>query len=144
MITTTSCPELYQSVSGHFIEVPRAIATGLKADGSEVKAADFGFPAPPSNGSWQRDLRSAAPLGIDGPQWVLEYWSQANNVFNFIRVEDIAYDKRHGVAPTAFIVDSGRGTAGTPQAGRSTNGRVWKLVFDEEDPTVVSIDVDPR
>jgi hypothetical protein len=126
------------SVSGHFIEVPRAIATGLKDDGTEVKAADFGFPLPPTNGSWQRDLRSVAPLGIDGPQWVLEYWSQANNVFNFIRVEDIAYDKRPGVPPTAFVVDSGRGTAGASQAGRSTNGRVWKLAFDTSDPLKVT------
>lgn len=126
------------TVSGRFIEVPREIATGLRSDGTEVKAADFGFPAPPSNGSWQRDLRSVAPLGIDGPQWVLEYWSQLNNAFNFIRVEDIAYDKRPGVPPTAFVVDSGRGTAGAPQAGRSTNGRVWKLVFDPADPLEVT------
>jgi hypothetical protein len=131
-------PGSAMSVSGRFIEVPRAIATGLRPDGTEVRAADFGFPVPPSNGSWQRDVRSIAPIGIDGPQWVLEYWSQANNVFNFVRVEDIAYDKRAGVAPTAFVVDSGRGTAGTPQAGRSTNGRVWKLVFDPADPLVVT------
>ena len=54
--------------------------------------------APPTNGSWQTDLRSVAPVGIDGPQWVLEYWSDINNVFQFVRVEDIAYDKRprHG------------------------------------------------
>ena len=36
------------------------------------------------------------PLGIDGPQWVLEYWSDTHNVFQFVRIEDIAYDKRRG------------------------------------------------
>ncbi|HSF62320.1 MAG TPA: hypothetical protein VLA69_11545, partial [Gaiellaceae bacterium] len=35
-------------------------------------------------------------------------------------------------------VDSGRGTAGEPQAGRSTNGRVWKMEFDRNDPTIVT------
>src|SRR6266496_4403143 len=33
--------------SGHFIPVPRAIATGKRADGTDVRAADFGYPAPP-------------------------------------------------------------------------------------------------
>jgi len=126
------------SVSGHFVKVPRDIATGLNPDGSEIKAADVGFPLPPSNGSWQRDLRSVAPLGLDGPQWVLEYWSQLNDVFRFVRVEDIAYDKRPGMENVVYIVDSGRGTAGAPQAGRSTNGRVWKMVLDPTDPTVVT------
>jgi hypothetical protein len=68
---------------------------------------------------------------------VLEYWSQLNNVFQFVRVEDIAYDKRPGMENVVYVVDSGRGTAGTPQAGRSTNGRVWRMEFDPNDPKVV-------
>jgi hypothetical protein len=36
-----------------------------------------------------------------------------------------------------YIVDSGRGTAGISEPGRSTNGRVWKMVLDPDDPTVV-------
>jgi hypothetical protein len=131
-------PGSTQSVSGHFIEVPRNIATGLDSDGSELTSADVGFPPPPTNGSWQRDLRSVAPLGVDGPQWVLEYWSDINNVFQFVRVEDVAYDKRRGMGNVVYVVDSGRGTAGDPQAGRSTNGRVWKMVLDPNDPTVVT------
>ena len=131
-------------VTGHFIKVPKAIATGLNPDGSEVKAADFGFPLPPSNGSWQIDLRTAAPTakGIDGPQWVLEYWSDINNVFQFVRIEDIAYDKRPGMGNVVYVVDSGRGRTAaqsldTPNF-RSTNGRVWKMVLDPNDPTVVT------
>jgi hypothetical protein len=129
-------------VTGHFVKVPEMIATGLKPDGSEVKAADLGYPLPPTDGSWQRDLRSIAPIGIDGPQWVLEYWSDINNVFQFVRVEDIAYDKRPGMGNVVYIVDSGRGRAlsaslDTPNF-RSTNGRVWKMVLDPHDPTKVT------
>jgi hypothetical protein len=129
-------------VTGHFIKVPKEIATGHHADGTPVKAADFGFPLPPANGSWQRDLRSVAPLGLDGAQWVLEYWSDINNVFQFVRVEDLAYDKRPGMGNVVYIVDSGRGRTAaqsldTPNF-RSTNGRVWKMVLDPNDPTVVT------
>jgi hypothetical protein len=132
-------PGSTHSVSGHFIKVPKNIATGKDADGSELKAADLGYPLPPTDGSWQLDLRSTASprIGIDGPQWVLEYWSQLNNVFDFVRVEDIAYDKRAGRGNVIYVVDSGRGTPGVSQAGRSTNGRVWKMVFDTDDPTQV-------
>ncbi|MCI0553285.1 MAG: hypothetical protein L0287_20240 [Anaerolineae bacterium] len=131
-------PGSTQTVSGHFTQVPKNIATGLDTDGSELKAADVGFPLPPNDGSWQRDNRTTVPTGLDGPQWVLEYWSQLNNVFRFVRVEDIAYDKRPGMENVVYVVDSGRGTAGTPQAGRSTNGRVWKMALDPNDPTVVT------
>jgi Bacterial protein of unknown function (DUF839) len=129
-------------VTGHFIKVPKDIATGKNPDGSELKAGDKGFPPPPANGSWQTDLRSATPVGIDGPQWVLEYWSDINNVFQFVRVEDIAYDKRPGMGNVVYVVDSGRGRTAaqsldTPNF-RSTNGRVWKMVFDRRDPTKVT------
>ena len=129
-------------VAGHFVKVPKNIATGRNADGSELTSADVGFPAPPTNGSWQRDLRSVTPIGIDGPQWVLEYWSDINNVFQFVRVEDIAYDKRPGMSNVVYIVDSGRGrrVTDTPvdTPFLSSNGRVWKMVFDKDDPTKVT------
>lgn len=131
-------PGSAQTITGHFIPVPKNIATGLNPDGSEIKAADVGFPLPPTNGSWQRDNRTTVSTGLDGPQWVLEYWSDLNNVFQFVRVEDIAYDKRPGMGNVVYVVDSGRGTAGASQAGRSTNGRVWKMVLDPNDPTVVT------
>jgi hypothetical protein len=129
-------------VSGHFIKVPKDIATGRKPDGSELKSADKGFPPPPDNlNNWQTDLRSIAPLGIDGPQWVLEYWSDLNNVFQFVRVEDIAYDKRPGMGNVVYIVDSGRGRRPDQAVDTkfpSTNGRVWKMVLDPDDPTKVT------
>ena len=123
--------------------MPKDIATGRNPDGSELKAADKGYPLPPTDGSWQLDLRSRhARLGIDGPQWVLEYWSDINNVFQFVRVEDIAYDKRPGMGNVVYVVDSGRGRTAaqsldTPNF-RSTNGRVWKMVLDPSDPTKVT------
>ena len=129
-------------VTGHFIKVPKDIATGKNPDGSVMKAADKGFPLPPTNGSWQTDLRSATPVGIDGPQWVLEYWSDINNVFQFVRIEDITHDKRHGMENVIYFADSGRGRTAaqsldTPNF-RSTNGRIWKMVLDEHDPTIVT------
>lgn len=129
------------SVSGTYVAVPRLIAEGRNADGTELMAADVPvalggpYPLPPNDGSWQRD---PARVGIDGPQWVLEKWSQLNDVFDFVRVEDIAYDKRAGKSNIVYIVDSGRGTAGVSQAGRSTNGRIWKMVLDPTDQTVVT------
>lgn len=131
-------PSSTQSVSGRFIKVPRNIATGKNRDGSEITSADVGYPAPPNDGTWQRDLRTNNTVGIDGPQWVLEYWSQLNNVFNFVRVEDIAYDKRPGMGNVVYVVDSGRGTAGVSQAGRSSNGRVWKMVLAPDNPKKVT------
>jgi hypothetical protein len=140
-------------VSGHFIKVPRNIATGLDDDGSELQAEDVGYPEPPSNtppasAVWQPEPRAQASTvpGVDGPQWVLNHWSDINNVFEFVRVEDIAYDKRPGKGNIVYIADSGRGRTGFgPEVSggvsfpfRSTNGRVWKMVLDEDDPTQVT------
>ena len=140
-------PNSGTEVQGHFIKVPKDIATGRNADGTEIRAEDKGYPEPPNNGSWQSDLRRPAPpsplaVGIDGPQWVLEYWSDINNVFQFVRVEDIAYDKRRGMHNVVYVVDSGRGRTAaqsldTPNF-RSTNGRVWKMVLDRRDPRKVT------
>ena len=141
------------SIEGEFIKVPRNIATGLDDDGSELQSEDVGYPEPPSDGSWQPEPRHQPPLpppvpGVDGPQWVLQHWSDINNVFQFVRVEDIAYDKRPGMGNVVYVADSGRGRAGlagTPETTggvtypfRSTNGRIWKMVFDKNDPTAVT------
>jgi hypothetical protein len=127
------------SVTGEFIQVPKLIATGKNPDGSELMADDVPpalggpYPLPPNDGTWQRFNN----VGIDGPQWVLEYWSQTHNVFNFVRLEDVAYDKRPGRSNVVYLVDSGRGSTAAPGAGISTNGRVWEMVLDPSDPTEV-------
>ena len=128
------------SITGHFIRVPKLIATGRNADGTELMAEDVPellggpYPLPPNSTAWQRFNN----VGIDGPQWVLEYWSQQHDVFDFVRLEDVAYDKRPGMSNVVYLVDSGRGTNATPGAnGVSTNGRVWEMVLDPIDPTEV-------
>jgi hypothetical protein len=121
-----------QSINGHFIKVPKMIATGKKADGTELRSADFPGMLPPPTGS-----------GIpDGPQWVLDQWGNTatngvGQVFRFVRIEDIAYDKRLGKQNIFYLADSGRATAGSAQQTRSTNGRVWKMVLNKDDPTKV-------
>ena len=119
------------AISGHFIKVDKDVATGHNADGSELMAADKGYPLPPNDGTWQRDANG---IGIDGPQWVLEHWSNLHNVFRFVRIEDLAYDKRPGQSNVVYFADSGRGTTGAPAANKSTNGRIWKMVLDPSDP----------
>jgi hypothetical protein len=96
-------------VSGHFLQVPDAIA--------------------------------------DGDQSGLEAWSNANNVFQFIRIEDLAYDRND--SHIVYFADTGepravpdattgrlrRAAAGTE--GPFPNGRIFKLVLDDEDPLQV-------
>ena len=80
-----------------------------------------------------------------GGQTGLENWSNANNVFQFIRVEDIAYDRND--PHIVYFADTGepralpplgtdtrlrRGPSGS--TGAYMNGRLWKLVLGN-DPT---------
>jgi hypothetical protein len=132
------------SVSGHFVKVPKQIATGLNDDGTDMTSGDVPaslggpYPAPPADGTWQRGPGLTSGPGIDGPQWVLEHWGDLNNVFQFTRIEDIAFDKRPGMSNVVYMTDSGRGaTSAGGNAFTSSNGRIWKLVLDPSDPTVV-------
>jgi Alkaline phosphatase PhoX len=82
-----------------------------------------------------------------GAQTGLENWSNQNNVFQFIRVEDIAYDRND--QNIVYFADTGepravadpatgrlrRAAAGTQ--GPWPNGRIFRLVLDESDPTQV-------
>jgi hypothetical protein len=128
------------SVTGHFIEVPRAIATG-KINGREVTSADFGYPRPTDPDPFPSQPSPAMP---DGPQWVLEHWSNLNNIFQFIRIEDTAYDRTNG--KILYLADTGepraipdarttrlrRGLSST--RGPYMNGRLYKLVMNSSDP----------
>jgi hypothetical protein len=100
---------LGDDITGHFIPVPRAVAV-----------AD---------------------------QTALETWSNANNVFQFIRIEDIAYDRND--PHVVYMADTGepravadaltgrlrRASSGTN--GLYPNGRIFRFVFNADDPTVV-------
>ena len=79
-----------------------------------------------------------------GDQTTLEDWSNENNVFQFIRLEDVAYGRN---APNVvYMADTGepralpgpgtarmtRGPSGT--TGPFPNGRIFKMVLDEDNP----------
>lgn len=82
-----------------------------------------------------------------GPQTPLENWSNANNVFQFIRVEDLAYDRNDPhvlyfadtgeprAVPDAAGVRLRRGSGGTN--GAFMNGRIFRMEFNDDDPTIV-------
>ena len=120
-------------INGHFEKVPKDIATGRNPDGTDMVSSDKGYPAPPADGTWQRAPDGVT--GLDGPQWVLEHWGdiQPKPVFQFVRIEDIAYDRNQ--KNVVYVADSGRGaTSAGGNAFTSTNGRIWKLVLDKKDP----------
>jgi hypothetical protein len=139
-----------ETISGNFLPVPPNIAKGKAADGHELtRAVDFpSYPAPSGGPS----------LPPDGPQWILDQWGNAvntpsvndvpgndNDVFDFIRLEDIAYDKRPNMSNVVYIADSGRASAGAAnQLSNSTNGRIYKMVLDPDgtgDPTEAEISI---
>jgi hypothetical protein len=140
--------EVMPPVPGEFIPVPTSvpiaggltanIATGKRSDGAELRAADLGYPSPPS--------------GVpDGPQWVLETWSNLNNAFQFIRVEDTAYDRTN--PRVVYLADTGepravpgasgrlaRGPSGTN--GAYMNGRIFKVTLGAN-PLQATLDILP-
>ena len=131
-----------ETITGNFVAVPENIAKGKAADGHELTTADFpGYPAPSGSPS----------VPPDGPQWILDQWGnvannpsvEGNNVFDFIRLEDIAYDKND--PNVVYIADSGRATAGPANPlTTSTNGRIYKMVLDangDGDPTDAAISI---
>jgi hypothetical protein len=95
----------------------------------------------------------AVPDSIaDGDQTGLETWSNDNNVFQFIRIEDIAYDRDD--PNVVYLADTGepraipdpntgrlmRGPSGTQ--GPYPNGRIFRMELDPTDPyTVDSLSV---
>ncbi len=84
----------------------------------------------------------------EAPQTALENWSNENNVFQFIRLEDLAYDKND--PNVIYIADTGssrvvpdpdtgrllRGPDGTE--GMADGGSVFRLVLDDDDPQLVT------
>ena len=57
-----------------------------------------------------------------GTQAAPEADSPTNGVFQFVRIEDIAYDRTN--PNVVYLADSGRGQTGLPGPGKSTNGRI--------------------
>ena len=73
---------------------------------------------------------------------MLEHWGdiQPKPAFQFVRLEDIAYDRHRN--NVLYIADTGRGaTSAGGNAFTSTNGRIWKLVLDRKDPTKAKLSI---
>jgi hypothetical protein len=89
----------------------------------------------------------ARGLTGEAPQDALENWSNEHNVFQFIRLEDLASDKNDprvvyvaDTGQTRIIPDPGtgrmtRGPGGT--VGEADNGRIFRFVFNENNPRKV-------
>ena len=90
----------------------------------------------------------AAGTTGDPPQTALENWSNANNVFQFVRVEDMAYDPDN--PRVVYFTDTGTTRIYEDSTGRlarralatdypyyDTDGRVFKMVLNADDPTIV-------
>jgi Bacterial protein of unknown function (DUF839) len=90
------------------------------------------------------------------PQLALENWSNENNVFQFVRLEDIDYDRTNN--RIAYIADTGATRVvpdpatgrmrRPPGAGQADNGSIFRFKFDKKNPRkVVSfsllVDADP-
>jgi hypothetical protein len=79
------------------------------------------------------------------PQAALENWSNDNNVFQFVRVEDIVYDPDS--PRTIYLADTGTtrlaesSTTGRlvrlGSGGTNSNGRIFRMVLNENDPRIV-------
>ena len=81
------------------------------------------------------------------PQDALENWSNDHNVFQFVRAEDIAYDKND--PSVVYMADTGGGQIQPdPSTGRlfrdrsqgesiSPNGAIFRFDFNDDDPKVV-------
>ena len=89
------------------------------------------------------------PVNIaSGDQNALEAWSNQHGVFQFIRIEDIAYDKN--TTNVVYFTDTGepraihdpatgrlrRGPSGT--RGPYPNGRIFKMTLDRQNPLRVT------
>ena len=106
-----------------------------------------------SGDDWQGRFIKVPPdiakgLTADAPQTALENWSNANNVFQFIRVEDIAYDVNNPRVVYFFADTSTSRIVPDPATGRLTrgpsgttglydNGRVFRMELSASDPKVV-------
>jgi hypothetical protein len=93
---------------------------------------------------------SQVALGLTGeaPQAALENWSNDNNVFQFIRLEDLAYDPDD--PSVVYVADTGRsrvvpdpatgrlmrGPGGT--VGFADNGAIFRFEFDSNNPRKVT------
>lgn len=172
-VVALSGDDTFNAPSSQLYLYKAATAAGIVADTGHL----YGFrvtgkngvplanPADPFNGAndygditagdeWQGEFIRVPDKFADGqfkhiaPQAGLERWSNDNNVFQFIRVEDIAYDRND--PNVVYFADTGerralpspttgrlfRGPSGT--TGPYPNGRIFRMEFDPSDPLTVT------
>jgi hypothetical protein len=166
-VVSLSGDDTFAAPSSQLYQYAAATPDALVADegtlyGFRVTATQAGpvDPADPFNGAndygdivvgddWQGEFIPVPDDVADGttalaPQAGLEAWSNENNVFQFIRVEDIAYDRNQ--PNVVYFADTGerralpnpatgrlmRGPSGT--SGPYPNGRIFRMVLDPADP----------
>ncbi len=106
---------------------------GFKSD--VVGVDDYYDFAPGSTMSVSGQFVDIPKIAAVGDQAALEAASDAAGVFQFVRIEDVAYDRRH--PNIVYLADSGRASAALDNAFASTNGRIWKMVLDKHNPKKV-------
>jgi hypothetical protein len=165
-IVAVTGDDTFSAPSSQFYMYLAASADDLLADRGNLyafrvtatHAGPLANPADPFNGAndygeiavgqtWRGEFIPVPRNIALGDQTALESWSNANNVFQFIRVEDMATDKNN--ARIVYIADTGepraipdaatgrlrRGPSGT--AGPYPNGRIFKMVLNAGDPRIV-------
>jgi hypothetical protein len=131
---------MYTASSGRAVWNDRGRLWAFKSNNAQIN--DYGdlTHAAGVSGRFIRVPRSIAL----GDQTALETWSNDNGVFQFIRLEDMAYDRRR--PNVVYLADTGepRALAGPGEArmtrgpsgtmGPFPNGRLFKLVLDADNP----------
>ena len=105
---------------GSLREGPEGHRDRAEPDGTDLMAADKGYPQPvsPAPGlGWQRDAvtQRADRRSAVGARELGRHHSRDEPAFQFVRIEDMAYDKRPGMENVVYLVDSGRGTRPGPR-----------------------------
>lgn len=134
---------LYLTHGAYGVTHDQGALYGFKSDDPAVN--DYGDFTPGKNvaGTFVR-----VPVSIAlSDQDALEKWSNDNGIFQFIRVEDLAYDRNS--PNVVYFADTGepraiadtttkrlkRGPSGT--TGPYPNGRIFRLVLDKKNPLKV-------
>jgi hypothetical protein len=170
--TTTSSPErpnlsqlyLHSARNEAAFKSDRGTLYGFRVTGTQAGPVDPEDPFNDANDFFEIDLGDhwtgefiAVPEDVANgttnelPQDALEDWSNENNVFQFIRVEDIAYDPDS--PRTVYFTDTGNSRlwedestgrlfrlgSGDPRVpnSRTSNGRVFQMVLNASNPLVV-------
>ncbi len=156
----TSQLYLYSADSGDAVLADEGALYAFQVTATEEGAVDPDDPFNNANDyldltpgeTWQGqfiEVPREIALGNTGvaPQTALEDWSNENNVFQFVRLEDVATDKRN--PSVAYVADTGASRitadpvsgrmwrpAGAP--GGANGGRIFKFEFDRNDPLKVN------